>query len=308
MIPTLTTADKHLIVICGPTGIGKTETAIQLACHFQTEIISADSRQFFKELKIGTATPSEEELKRAKHHFIGHLSIQNEYNIYQYEKDALALLEDLFKSQSILILCGGSGLYIDAVCKGIDDIPDVEPEIRSVLIERLENEGVESLRQELRYIDPKSYTEIDLKNPKRILRALEVSMASGKPFSSFKLSAQKERKFKIHTIVLDMDREKLYERIDDRVDRMILNGLEDEVRSLIPYRQHNALKTVGYTEFFNYFDGKTDLEEAIRLIKRNSRRYAKRQISWFGRNPEAVWMPVSDQHRLIKHLNQRISL
>lgn len=300
--------NKHLVVISGPTGIGKTETAIQLAQHFQTEIISADSRQFFKELKIGTATPTIDELSRAKHHFIGHLSIQEDYNIYQYEKDALSLLNQLFINHQILILCGGSGLYIDAVCYGMDDIPDVEPEIRSFLMERMEKEGVESLRQELKLIDPKSYAEIDLKNPKRILRALEVCLSSGKPFSSYKSNLQKLRDFNIHPIVLEMDREQLYQRIDERVDHMIAAGLEEEVRMLTPYRQHNALKTVGYSEFFDYFEGKTDYNEAIRLIKRNSRRYAKRQISWFGRNPEAIHIPVSDHQRLLNHIHQRISL
>lgn len=300
--------NKHLIVISGPTGIGKTETAIKLANHFQTEIISADSRQFFKELKIGTATPSPEELKLARHHFIGHLSIQDQYNIYQYEKDALSLMDEFYKIQDVLILCGGSGLYIDAVCKGMDDIPDTDPEIRSALIERFENEGIESLRQELKYLDPSSYSEVDLKNPKRILRALEVSLSSGKPFSSFKSKSLKERNFEIHSIVLHMDREKLYQRINERVDRMIEEGLEQEVRSLIGYKEHNALKTVGYSEFFDYFDGKTDFPETIRLIKRNSRRYAKRQVSWFGRNPDSLWFDADDYNRLEQHLNQRISL
>lgn len=300
--------NKHLIVISGPTGIGKTETALKLANHFQTEIISADSRQFFKELKIGTATPTPEELKLAKHHFIGHLSIQDQYNIYQFEKDALELLNDLFKNHDVLILCGGSGLYIDAVCKGMDDIPDADPEIRSALIERFENEGIESLRQELKYLDPSSYSEVDLKNPKRILRALEVSLSSGKPFSSFKSKSTKERHFEIHSIVLHMEREKLYQRINERVDRMIEQGLEQEVRSLIGFKEHNALKTVGYSEFFDYFDGKIDFPETIRLIKRNSRRYAKRQVSWFGRNPNSLWFDADNYNRLEQHLNQRISL
>jgi tRNA dimethylallyltransferase len=299
--------NKHLIVISGPTGIGKTETAIRLAQHFGTEIISADSRQFYRELKIGTATPSQHELSQARHHFIGHLSIHEDYNIYQYEKDALNLLNELFQNHSILVLVGGSGLYIDAVCKGIDDIPDVEQELRDELGTRLEKEGLEALRQELKHLDPQSYANIDLKNPKRIIRALEVCLSTGLPFSSFKSNPKKHRDFQVHPFVLTMNRDDLYKRIEDRVDHMIDQGLEDEARNFYPLRNLNALKTVGYTEFFEYFDHTIDYSEAIRLIKRNSRRYAKRQLSWFGRNPEASWINRTTTNQVTLEISQRMA-
>lgn len=293
---------NYLIVISGPTGIGKTATGIQLAKAFQSEIISSDSRQFYRELIIGTAMPSPDELAAVPHHFIGHRSIFEDYNIFQYEKDALALLENLFQKHQILFLVGGSGMYIDAVCNGIDDIPDTDPELRNELNKRLEEEGIDSLRMELKLLDPESYQTIDLKNPKRILRALEVCLSTGQSYSSFKTYQKKERNFQIVRFVLNMNREELYQRIDRRVDQMIEDGLEAEARQFYTHRQVNALKTVGYTEFFEYFDGNIPYDEAIRLIKRNSRRYAKRQLSWFNREPEANWVTLDEISAIVEKI------
>lgn len=281
---------NYLIVLSGPTGIGKTATGIQLAKAFGSEIISSDSRQFYRELQIGTAMPTAEELASVPHHFIGHRSIVDDYNIFQYEKDALSLLDQLFQRQPLLFLVGGSGMYIDAICNGIDDIPDTDPELREELNQQLEKEGVDSLRIELKLLDPESYSQIDLKNPKRVLRALEVCLSTGQSYSSFKKNQKKDRNFQIVRFVLSMDRELLYQRIDQRVDQMIEAGLQEEARQFYPQKSLNALKTVGYSEFFDYFDGTIPYEEAIRLIKRNSRRYAKRQLSWFHRDPDALWI------------------
>lgn len=302
-MPTANPALPLLVVIAGPTGIGKTSMGIALAEHYQTEIVSADSRQFFKELKIGTAQPGIEELSRVKHHFIAHLSIQDTYNLFEYEHDSLLLLNQLFEKHAILFMVGGSGMYIDAVCNGIDDIPDTEPELRQELIKRLEEEGIDSLRLELKYLDPESYAQLDLRNPKRILRALEVSLTTGKPYSSFKTNTKKERNFQILRFCLDMNRDELYTRIDHRVDVMLKEGLESEARQFYPHRELNALKTVGYSEFFDYFDGTITRDEAIRLIKRNSRRYAKRQLSWFKRDSETRWVQAGDLAGIIQIIN-----
>lgn len=302
-MPVTNPSSLLLVVIAGPTGIGKTSMGIALAEHYETEIISADSRQFFKDLKIGTAQPDAYELSRVKHHFIAHLSIHDTYNLFEYEQDSLKLLNQLFAKHAILFMVGGSGMYIDAVCNGMDDIPDTEPELRSELINRLEKEGIDSLRLELKYLDPESYAQLDLRNPKRILRALEVSLTTGKPYSSFKTNTKKERDFQILRFCLDMNRDELYSRIDKRVDEMLREGLETEARQYYPYRNLNALKTVGYSEFFDYFDGNISREEAIRLIKRNSRRYAKRQLSWFKRDSETRWVQAGDLAGIIQIIN-----
>ena len=280
---------KTLVVIGGPTAVGKTAIAIKLAKHFKAEIISADSRQFYREMTIGTAKPTDEERQIVKHHFIDNLSIHDYYNAWQFEQGVLAFLKTYFKHRDIAFLVGGSGLYIDAVCHGLDDLPTIKPEIRQNLLERYEKEGLESIRFELKQIDPEYYLQVDLKNPQRILHALEGFYQTGKQFSVLRKEQATERPFKIIKIVIYQEREILYDRINNRVDKMIESGLVEEAKSLYPYRQYASLQTVGYRELFDYFDGKYDLEEAVRLIKRNTRHYARRQISWFKRDAENLW-------------------
>jgi tRNA dimethylallyltransferase len=280
---------KYLIIILGPTGVGKTDLSIDIAKKYNTEIISCDSRQFYKELNIGTAVPSAEQLQDVKHHFIQHLSITDYYNVSNFEQDSLKLLEDIFKDNDIALMTGGSMMFIDAICKGIDFMPDIDIEIREELKQRLENEGLEPLRFELKRLDPDYYNEVDLKNGKRIIRALEVCYQTGKPFSSFRTKIKTKRNFNIIKIGLRIERDLLYERINKRVDLMIENGLIDEARKYYKYKHLNALNTVGYKELFDFFEEKTDLKKAIELIKRNTRRYARRQISWFNRDEEIKW-------------------
>ena len=285
----MTKHTKTLVVILGPTGIGKTNLSIELAKYYNTEIISSDSRQFYRELKIGTAAPSQDELLQVKHHFIGNISIHDYYNVSMFENQAIEVLNNIFKTKDIAIMVGGSGMYIDAVCGGIDDMPDIDAELRTLLAEKYKTEGIESLRIELKRLDPEYYKKVDLKNYKRILRALEICYQTGKTYTSFHTNTQKQRDFKIVKIGLFMNREKLYERINLRVDLMIKNGLIAEAEKYFPYRELNALNTVGYKELFEYFDKKIPLDEAIRLIKRNTRHYAKRQISWFKRYDNINW-------------------
>ena len=274
---------KTLKVIVGPTASGKTDYSIELAKQYNSPIISCDSRQIYKELKIGTAPPSEEQLAQIKHYFIFSHSIFDFYTAGKYELEALELINNLFLTHDTLIVVGGSGLYVDALCYGIDDFPDSDMILRDNLMQRLAAEGIESLRNELRLLDPESYETIDKKNPQRIVRALEVCLQTGKKFSSFKSSSSKQRNFTIERTIIERPREELYDRINLRVDKMIESGLIDEAQELHKFKDLPALKTVGYKELFDYFDGKTSLEEAIDLIKRNTRRYAKRQITWFKR-------------------------
>lgn len=281
--------EKKLIILLGPTGVGKTELSLQMAEELETEIISCDSRQMYREMKIGTAAPTEEELKRVPHHFIGHLSIHDYYSCGRFEIDALAKCNELFQKHDTVIMTGGSMLYIDAVCKGIDDIPNIDEELRQSLLERYQNEGIENIRQELKILDPDYYKIVDLQNHKRIIHALEVCIQSGKPYSSFRSETKKERPFIIEKIGLNRPREILYNRINERVDIMMENGLLEEARNLYPFKGLNALNTVGYKELFNYFDGTWTLDFAIQMIKQNSRRYAKKQLTWFNRDPEIAW-------------------
>lgn len=281
--------EKKLIILLGPTGVGKTELSLQMAEELGTEIISCDSRQMYREMKIGTAAPTEEELKRVPHHFIGHLSIHDYYSCGRFEIDALAKCNELFQSHDTVIMTGGSMLYIDAVCKGIDDIPNIDEELRQSLLERYQNEGIENIRQELKILDPDYYKIVDLQNHKRIIHALEVCIQSGKPYSSFRSESVKKRPFTIEKIGLNRPREVLYNRINKRVDIMMENGLLEEAKSLYPFKGLNALNTVGYKELFNYFDGTWTLDFAIQMIKQNSRRYAKKQLTWFNRDPEIAW-------------------
>ncbi|MDR1593527.1 MAG: tRNA (adenosine(37)-N6)-dimethylallyltransferase MiaA [Prevotellaceae bacterium] len=289
-----------LLVLLGATGIGKTDLSISLAKYFKTEIISADSRQVYRELDIGTAPPSPQQLAEVKHHFIKSRSIFDEYTAGKYEADALEIINKLFETHDYVWLVGGSGLYIDAVCKGIDDIPGADTELRKNIVERYKNEGIESLRFELTRLDPDICGMIDIRNPQRVMRALEVCVASGKPYSSLRKNFEKSRRFDIVKIGLTTDRNLLYDRINRRVDNMMEAGLENEARELYRFKDFNALKTVGYRELFDCFDGKTSLEQAIELIKQNTRRYAKRQITWFARYPEIKWFHPDDFDEIIK--------
>jgi tRNA dimethylallyltransferase len=285
---------KTLIIVAGPTAVGKTRLAISLARHFSTEIISTDSRQFYREMVIGTARPSREELAEVKHHLVGFLSIEQEYDVKQFEADALAATDSIFMKNDIAIATGGSGLYIKTLCEGIDEMPQADPELREHLQQRLRQEGLENLAEELKSLDPQYFAVADTHNPRRVLRALEVCLATGKPYSYFRSQNRKvERSFNIIRIGLYREREILYDRINRRVDRMMDEGLLEEVRKLSPYRHLNALQTVGYQEFFPYMDGEYGLEEAIRLLKRNSRRYAKRQMTWFRKDQEMHWISLN---------------
>ncbi len=278
---------NKLIYIAGTTAIGKTALAIKLAQHFHCDIISCDSRQFFKEMNIGTAVPTKEELASAKHYFIQHLSIQDNYNIGSFEKDALKKLDELFIENPIQIMVGGSGLYADAVIKGLDYFPDVDANIRKKLNEDLEQKGIEFLQEKLKQLDIDSYNAIKIDNPQRLIRALEICIGTGNTFSSYKNKPKKPRNFETIIIKLSADREIIYDRINKRVDQMISNGLLDETKKLYPYRKLNALQTVGYREIFDYYDGKFELDFAISEIKKNTRRFAKRQITWLKRYTEA---------------------
>lgn len=296
------TANKTLIVVIGPTAVGKTAMAIEIAKHFKTEIISADSRQFYKELKIGVASPSEEELKSAKHHFIGNLSINDSYNVSKFETESLICLKTIFIRNNQAVLVGGSGLYIDAVCKGIDDLPDPEENLREEIKENFKNHGIEYLRNQLKILDYEYYNQVDLANPKRLMRAIEVCLTTGKTFTSLRINQQKPRDFNIIKIGLELPRNVLYERINKRVDLMIEEGLEKEVKSLISQKNLNALNTVGYKEIFDYLEGKTSFEFAIEKIKINSRRYAKRQLTWFKRDKEIKWFNPIETDKIINFI------
>ncbi len=288
-----------LIVLPGPTGVGKTAVAIDLALRLRCEIISCDSRQFYREMRIGTAAPDEEQLAMVKHHFIGFLSVSDYYSISLFEHDVLALLPSLFSNSPFAIMTGGSMLYMDAVCRGIDDMPDTDPAVRQKYIDMYRREGIGGLRLALKLLDPDHYARVDLHNPRRVMRALEISESTGKPYSSFLTSARKERDFRILKAGLTLGRPELYARIDERVDRMIDAGLENEVASLKKYRELNALNTVGYREMFMYLDGEITREEAIALIKRNTRRYARRQLTWWNRDKEIKWFDAGNSEMIM---------
>jgi tRNA dimethylallyltransferase len=280
---------KTLISIVGPTAIGKTALSIKLAQQFNTEIVSADSRQFFKEMNIGTAVPSLEELNSATHHFIQHKSITEPYSVGDFERDAIKQIQTIHKDNPYAIMVGGSGLYVKAVTNGLDDFPDVDIAIREKLNSELAQRGLTSLQEQLKVLDPKSYDTIAIDNPQRLVRALEICIGTGKPYSSFLTNRNKNRDFKTLSIGLDADRTIIYERINQRVDIMVKNGLIEEVERLLPYKHLNALNTVGYKELFQYFDGKHTLEFAISEIKKNTRRFAKRQLTWFRKNQDTKW-------------------
>ena len=298
---------KTLIVLTGPTGIGKTTVGINIAKHFNTEIVSSDSRQIFKELRIGTAVPSHKELAAVKHHFIHSHTITENYNASIYETEAIQLLEKLFQQNDIIILVGGSMLYIDAICKGIDIMPDVDPEIRDSLKIQLKKEGLESLRLQLKKQDPDYYKKVDLKNPARIVHALEICLMTGKPYSSFRLSPNKKRPFSTVKIGLNCHRGILHNRINKRVDIMIQEGLETEAKSVYPQKHLNSLNTVGYRELFAYFDGEISREKAIELIKRNSRRYARKQLTWFRKDDKMKWFEPNQTEEIIEFIESQIN-
>lgn len=280
---------KYLIAVTGPTAIGKTAMAIELARHFNCEIISVDSRQFFKEMAIGTAVPNKEELEAAPHHFIQNISVFDEYTVGDFERDAIALLDELYKTNDYAVLVGGSGLYIDAVLKGFDDFPDIDPAVRDEIIANYEIYGITWLQDELEKRDPVHYEKVAKENPQRLMRALEVCIGTGKPYSSFLNIKKNSRRFTPIVIGLDAERETMYNRINQRVDIMVNNGLIEEARALYPHKKLNALQTVGYRELFSYFDGEIPLDFAIEEIKKNTRRFAKRQMTWFKRTEGIKW-------------------
>lgn len=293
---------KNLIVLVGPTGVGKTETSLKLAEYFRAPIINADSRQIYKGMTIGTAAPTEEDRKRVTHYGVQFLNPGDYYSAAQFELDVMQLLGELFLKHDYVVLSGGSMMYIDAVCNGIDDIPTVDAETRKMMLERYEKEGLEPLVRELRILDPEYYRIVDLKNPKRVIHALEICYMTGKPYSSFRTNKKKERPFRIIKIGLKRDREILYERINNRVTKMLEDGLEDEVKALLPYRGSNALNTVGYKEMFAYLDGKMTYDEAADKIRQNSRIYSRKQMTWFKRDEQIQWFEPEQVQDIISHI------
>lgn len=297
---------KTLLVWLGPTGVGKTDLSIEIAQYLDTSIISCDSRQIYKEMRIGTAVPEESQLAAVPHYFIQTISVQDYYNSWQFEVEALAKIRELFESREVVVMTGGSMLYIDAVCKGIDDIPTIAPELRNELMGIYEKEGLEPIRKMLKELDPFFYEQVDLNNGKRVLHAVEVCRMAGVPYSSLRTNTPKDRGFRIIRIGLNREREELYARIDRRVDMMLEEGLEAEARELFPLRHYNALNTVGYKELFDYFEGKTDYAEAVRLIKRNSRRYARKQLSWFRRDEDIQWFHPDQKQQILDFLHKEL--
>lgn len=297
---------KTLISIVGPTGIGKTALSVKLAEHFKTEIISSDSRQFFKEMTIGTAVPSSEELSSVRHHFIQHIFINDTYNVGRFEKEAIVKLEELFKTKDVIIMVGGSGLYSNAVVNGIDDFPDIPKTIREELNLRLKTEGIKVLQSQLKALDTISFNTIAIDNPQRLIRALEICIGTGKPYSSFLSKNRVTRPFKTISIGVKAEREIIYERINRRVDIMVESGLVNEAKSLLPHKYLNALNTVGYKELFKYLEGEWTLEFAISEIKKNTRRFAKRQLTWYRKDESIMWFDyLEDVNQIISYIKNK---
>ena len=301
-------AKKHLIVLAGPTASGKTATAIKLAKAFDAEIISADSRQFYKELSIGTAAPTVEELAQVKHHFVHNLSIEDRYDVADYEKDVLSYLNEYFKTKNVAIMTGGSGLFIDAVCNGLDAIPDISEEIRNRVSKMLEIDGLETLQKEVERVDPEYFQIVDKQNPRRLQRALEVFYQTGKPYSTFRQKNAAERDFDIIKVALLWDRIALINRINARVEAMMAQGLLNEVKSVYPKRHLNSLNTVGYKELFDYLDGKCTLEQAVEQIKISTRQYAKRQMTWLRKNNDYKWFGIDEVDEIIDFCRDKACL
>ncbi len=298
---------KTLIVILGPTGVGKTDLSINIAKHFNTVISSSDSRQVYREMSIGTAVPEKEQLAAVKHHFIHTHSIHDYFSSWECEKQTIELLSELYQEKNEVLLVGGSMMYIDAVCNGIDEIPTIDPDLRQEVFARYEKDGLESMKMQLKQLDPVFYNQVDLKNAKRVIHAVEICLMTGKPYSELRTNSRKKRDFKIIKIGLNRDRAELYERINTRVDQMIEEGLIDEAKSIFEYRHYNSLNTVGYKELFEHFEGNISLEKAIELIKRNSRRYAKRQLSWFRRDEEIQWFhPNQEEEEVLQYIEDKI--
>lgn len=297
---------KSLIVLLGPTGVGKTDLSLTLAKRYQSPIISCDSRQIYATLSIGTAAPTPEQLQQVKHYFIGTLQPTDYYSAAQYETDAMKLLEELFVSHDTLIMTGGSMMYIDAICKGIDDIPTVDAETREHMMQHYQEAGLEALCKELKLLDPEYYNIVDLKNPKRVIHALEICYMTGKTYTSFRTQSSKQRPFRIIKVGLTRDREELYDRINRRVDMMIEEGLEEEARQVYPLRHLNSLNTVGYKELFNYFDGEWTLPFAIEKIKQNSRIYSRKQMTWFKRDTEITWFHPEQQKEIEAFIEEKL--
>ena len=295
---------KRLIVITGPTAVGKTNLCMDIADQLGIPIINADSRQLFRQLPIGTAQPTKEQRARVRHYFVGTLDIGDYYSASMYEQDVMSLLQQLFAGSDYALLSGGSMMYIDAVCNGIDDIPTVDDETRSLMKRRLAEEGLEALVEELKRLDPEHYELVDRQNPRRVVHALEICHMTGKTYTSFRTSQKKQRPFEIIKIGLNREREELYQRINRRVDQMMEEGLLEEARMMLPYREANALNTVGYKELFNYFDGVWNLSEAVERIKGNTRRYARKQLTWFKRDTQMRWFHPDDQELMMNYISQ----
>lgn len=296
-----------LIVLIGPTGIGKTDLSLNIAEHYNTEIISADSRQLYADLKIGTAAPTPEQLARVKHHFVGTLQLTDYYSAAQYEAEVMKKLDELFKKHSVIVLTGGSMMYVDAVCKGIDDIPTVDEETRKTLMQHYENVGLERLCAELKILDPEYYDIVDKKNPKRVIHALEICYMTGQTYTSFRTSQTKKRPFNIIKVGLRREREELYARINKRVDIMMEDGLLEEAKSVYQYKDLNSLNTVGYKEMFKYLDGEWELPFAIEKIKQNSRIYSRKQVTWFKRDTDITWFHPDDTDNIMSFIEERLN-
>ena len=296
---------KRLLVVVGPTGSGKTDLSIRLALHYGAPILSTDSRQVYRRMPIGTAQPSADQLQAIEHHFIASHDLTDNLNCGEYEVQALARLEELFADHDWVVAVGGSGLYVRALCEGMDDLPQADEPLRRELVHRLAEEGLGALAEELRELDPEYCRTADLNNPARVMRALEVCLQTHIPYSRQRTGERRPRPFEIVKIGIDLPRDVLYDRINRRVDRMLADGLEAEARALYPYRELNALKTVGYREFFDYFDGRIGYDEAVELIKRNSRRYAKRQLTWFRRDSEIRWFAPDDDAAIIAYVGSK---
>lgn len=299
---------KYLIVLIGPTAIGKTALSIKIANYFNTEILSADSRQFYKEMFIGTAVPSPEELHNAQHHFIQHISIHDKHTVGDFENDAIECLETIFIEHDIAVMVGGSGLYVDAVIKGLDSFPEIDPKVRLELNIELEQKGLSALANKLKTLDPQAYDIIEIDNPHRVIRALEVTLGSGRPYSDFLNKPKPKRNFEIIKIGLTAERPIIYNRINERVDQMMNSGLLNEAKLLLPHKHLNALNTVGYKELFAYLEGETDLEFAISEIKKNTRRFAKRQLTWFRKDDSIEWFDYkTDTNIILEFIKSKIN-
>ena len=294
--------DKTLIVITGPTAVGKTRLCLDIAKHFDIPIINADSRQIYREISIGTARPTAEEMHQVKHYFVGTLGLEDYYSASLFEQQVLELLETLFKEHDYALMAGGSMMYIDAVCDGIDDIPTIDDETRATMKRRLQEEGLQKLCEELQRLDPEYYEIVDRQNPKRVVHALEICRMTGRTYTSFRKREKKERPFRIVKIGLNREREELYNRINARVDRMMQQGLLKEASEMYPHRDLNALNTVGYKELFDYFDGRWTLEEAVERIKGNTRRYARKQLTWYKKDPQIKWFHPEQEQDIINYI------